>query len=218
MAELEINNIEEAKEELKKLDPEGKLPKPTLEEVKEAYETFAKAVSDFNNKVFEIGTPERMREIADYLLGFLEKRVFWTKQGWMGVIKLNQEIHETRDKAVDVSFTLGYQALEFTFFALTNVGGIGLSSAIEMEKEAVLFGEITDLIGKQLEAARAELKEIQFLQEKWAAYEQGFYYEREPASEPVSQEIGNAGQLGDEGETEINMPVQDPGNSIISPE
>ena len=113
MAELEINSVEQAKEELKKIDPEGKLPKPTPEEIKEAYETFAKAVSDFNNKKYEIGTPERMREIADYLLGFLEKRVFWTKQGWMGVIRLNQDIQETRDKAVGSPFSLSYQALEF---------------------------------------------------------------------------------------------------------
>lgn len=187
MAELEINNIEEeAKEELK--NPENKLPKPTLEEKKVAYEEFAKAVSDFNNKTFEIGTPERMREVADYLLSFLEKRVFWTKQGWLGVLKLNQEIKETRDKAVGIPFTLGYQALEFTFFALTNVGGIGLQSAIDMEKEATLFVEITDLIGKQLEEARTELKEVQFLQEKWAAYEQGFYYEKEPKPEEVKPE------------------------------
>jgi hypothetical protein len=48
MAELEINNLEEAKEKLKEIDPEGKLPKPTPEEIKQAYEDFAKAVSVFN--------------------------------------------------------------------------------------------------------------------------------------------------------------------------
>jgi hypothetical protein len=189
MAELEINSIEQAKAEIKKIDPKGKLPKPTPEEIKAAYEEFAKAVSDFNNKKFEIGTTERMREIADYLLGFLEKRVFWQRQGWLGVLKLNEEIQETRDKAVGIPFTLGYQALEFTFYALTNVGGIGLSTAREMEKEAELFGEITELISKQLEAARAELKEIDFLKEKWGCFEQGFYYSREPAPEEIKTEI-----------------------------
>ena len=214
MAELEINSAEEAIEAIKKIDPDNKLPKPTDEEKKVAYEEFAKAVSDFNNKAFEIGTPEKMREVADYLLSFNEKRVFWTKQGWMGVIKLNEEIRATRDKAVGIPFTLGYQALEFTYFALTNVGGIGLTTALEMEKEALIYGEVTELVGAQLEAARNELKEIQFLQEKWAAYEQGFYYEREPVvSEEAgtlkpTHEIGNVGEPGVEGVAGIEKPIE----------
>jgi hypothetical protein len=54
------------------------------------------------------------------LLSFIINRIFWTKNGWMGVIKLNEEIIETK-KTLDSSkaFTLGYQALEFTFYALS---------------------------------------------------------------------------------------------------
>lgn len=183
MAELEINNLEEAKEKLKEIDPEGKLPKPTPEEIKQAYEDFAKAVSDFNNKLYEIGEPDRKNDIADYLLQFIDKRVFWTKQGWMGVLRLNEDIQGVRDSIEEIPFRLSYQALEFTFFALSNVGGIGLQSAKDMETEAELYNEVAELIAKQLETARKELKEVQYLQEKWAAYEQGFYYEREEVFE-----------------------------------
>ena len=202
--ELEITSAEEAIEALKKIDPEGKLPKPTPEETKVAYEEFAKAVSDFNSKSFEIGTLEKKNEVADYLLHFIQNRIFWTKQGWMGVIKLNEEIAETKNTSNDTPFVLGYQALEFTFFALTNVGGIGLQTALDMEKEATLYAEITDLVGKQLETARAELKEIQFLQEKWAAAEQGFYYEREPVAEDAPKENVVSMTLED-AEAELDM-------------
>lgn len=190
MAELEVNSLEEAKEKLKEIDPEGKLPKPSPEEVKAAYEEFAKAVSDFNNKTFELGKVEETEEIANYLLNFIERKVFWTKQGWMGVLKLNEDVKLTKDKAQaeNKPFSMGYQALEFTYFALENVGGIGIASALDMEKEAELYAKVHDLVANQLQNARNELKEIQFLQNKWAAYEQGFYYEREPA-EPIQEDL-----------------------------
>jgi hypothetical protein len=101
----------------------------------------------------------------------------------MGVLRLNEDIQGVRDSIEEIPFRLSYQALEFTFFALSNVGGIGLQSAKDMETEAELYNEVAELIAKQLETARKELKEVQYLQEKWAAYEQGFYYEREEVFE-----------------------------------
>jgi hypothetical protein len=193
MAEFEVNSIDEAKDKIKELNQTEELKKPTPEEIKEAFETFSKAVADFNTKQFEIGTSENAVKFAGYLLEFIKHKIFWTKTGWMGVIKLQEEILDANAKMVITNphkpFTLGYQALEFTFYALSNVGGIGIQTALDMEKEAKEYGEIIDLVGKQLENARAELKEVQFLQEKWAAYEQGFYYEREPAEEDLVEVI-----------------------------
>lgn len=187
MAEFEVNSVQEAQDKLKEIDPEGKLNKPTPEETKQFYEDFAKSVSDFNNKVYEISVPEKMNTIASYLLDFIERKVFWTKQGWMGVIKLNEEIKETQRLSEGRPFTLSYQAMEFTYYALVNVGGIGLETALEMEKNAQLYAEIVEEIGNKLEAARNELKDIQFLQDKWAAAEQGFYLERETEIEVSEQ-------------------------------
>jgi hypothetical protein len=67
-----------------------------------------------------------------------------------------------------------------------------------MESEAKQYSSILELVSKQLETARQELKDIQFMQERWAAAEQGFYYEREPAPDPL-----------DPNATEVEAPVTD---------
>jgi hypothetical protein len=181
MAEIDVNSVEEAQQKLEELKASGeKINKPTEEETKAAVQEFEDAKQAFNEKKYDIGTAEEADLVAYFLLDFLDKYVFWTKSGWMGVIKLQEEIKELQTYLRKGSpFTLGYQALEFTFFALSNPGGFGLASALDMEKIAENYAKVFDLCGKQLESAREAIKDIQWLQDKSLAMQQGFYLERE---------------------------------------
>ena len=158
--------------------------KPTEKEINEATKEFNKQAAAFNVKKFKIGPPKKADAIYDFLLQFLENDVYWTKNGWMGVIKMHEELSESKSKKKQKdSVVVGYQALEFLFYALSNVSGIGLKSAKAVESVSDIFIETFEYAGEQLEKARKELEDIQFLQEKVAAMQQGFYLEREDSAE-----------------------------------
>jgi len=192
MAELEINNSEELNKQLKNIVEDPSINKPSEEEVAEAKAEFDKAKTEWENTVYKIGKPEDAQELCDYLAHFLRNRVLWQKDAWMGVIKLSEELKtaETLFKGKkDAHFELGYQALEFSYFALSNSGGVGLQSAIDFESEAQLFIKLALALEEQLQEARKKLKEIEFLQQRWGAMAQGFYLEMEP-EEPEEEPEG----------------------------
>ena len=178
--EIELNSIEGAKEKLAELSEEQQLNKPTEEEINEATKDFNSKAAQFNGKRFKIGTKKNAEAIYDFLLEFLEKYVYWTKNGWMGVLKMHEELTKAKeDRKENDPFSIGYQGLEFLFYALSNPGGTGLESAKAIEKLADIYIETMELASVQLEAARKELEDIQFLQDKVTAMQQGFYLERE---------------------------------------
>jgi hypothetical protein len=181
--EIEVKNVAEAQEKLADFAKDSSINKPSEEETLAAEKKFDEAAKAFNIKLFTIGTEEEAMEVSDFLLTFLDKFVYWTKNGWMGVLKLHEEITEFKKNYKDGPYGLGYQALEFLFFALTNPGGSGLATAREIEKVAEMYGKMVEYAGKKLELARAELKEIQYLQEEWNAMLQGFYLVREDGVE-----------------------------------
>lgn len=173
-------SLDEAQEKIKDLQEEGKLNKPTEKEINEAVDDFNAKAKVFNEKVFEIGEAEKADEIYDFLIEFIDKYVYWTKNGWMGVIKMYDELKEgKKNRKEGQKFGVGYQALEFLFYALSNPGGTGLKSAKAIEKVADIYIEVYEESAKILEKARQDLQEIQFLQDKVAAMQQGFYLEKE---------------------------------------
>lgn len=189
--ELEVNSNEELNEAIGKLTKDASINKPSDEEVKEAQKEFEKAVKDFTTKMYQIGEPEDAEEFSEYILHFIRNRFFWQKEAWMGTIKLVEEIEAAQgifkeDKKKGLR--LGYQALEFTFYALSNPGGLGYQAAKDFEEENELFIKIAQAVGDQLEGARKALKDIEFLQQKWGAMAQGFYLEVEPEGEEGDEE------------------------------
>jgi hypothetical protein len=178
--EIEVKDIQEAQAKIAELNKDGSLNKPTEAEINEATKVFNEKAAEYNVKQWGIGPPEKALEIYDFMLDFMNKHVYWTKQGWMGVLKMHEELTAAKKvhKEGD-SFVVGYQALEFMFYALTNPGGSGLKTAKAIEKVAELYAAIIEFAGKALEAARAELKNIQWLQDKVTAMQQGFYLEKE---------------------------------------
>jgi len=180
MAEIDLKSIEEAQQKLEELQTDSSLNKPTEEEINEATKDFNAQAAKFNGKRFPIGDAKKAEAIFAFVLEFLEKHVYWTKNGWMGVLKMHEELTETKkNRKKEDSFAVGYQALEFLFYALSNPGGSGLESAKAIERLADIYIETLELAGKELEAARKELKDIQFLQDKVTAMQQGFYLEKE---------------------------------------
>jgi len=186
--EIEVKDIQEAQAKIAELNKDGSLNKPTEEEINAAVKEFNDKAAAYNVKVFPIGDVAKADEIYDFVLDFLENHVYWTKNGWMGVLKMHEELTETRkNRKEEDAFTVGYQALEFLFYALTNPGGTGLESARAIEKVSDIYIETMELAGTELEAARTELKDIQWLQDKVQAMQQGFYLEREDGVAPPDE-------------------------------
>ena len=181
LGEIEINNTEEFDEKLEDLVKDPSLNKPSKKEILEAQKDFEKAAKEFTIKMYQIGKIEEAQEFYDYILHFIRNRFLWQKEAWMGTIKLVEELEAAaiifkgnKEKGIEI----GYQALEFIFFALSNPGGIGLQAAKDFEAENEIFLKIIKAIGEQLDEARKTLKEVQFLQEKWGCFSQGFYLEQ----------------------------------------
>lgn len=186
MAELEINNTQELNKKLNEIVKDPSLNKPSEKEVEEARNEFENAAKEWGESLYKIGEPKDALEIVEYLRHFLRNRFIWQKEAWMGVIKLTEELDAAeilfkgkKDKGLE----LGYQALEFTYYVLTNPGGVGLQAALDFESENKQYLKILEEVAKQLDGSRKRLKEIEFLQQKWGAMAQGFYLEIEPGPE-----------------------------------
>ena len=190
--EVDVKDVKDIEEILN--DPS--INKPTEKEINEATKEFNEKAAAFNGKKFNIGTAKKSDAIYDFVLEFLENHVYWTKNGWMGVLRLHEELTETRkNKKPKDSFQVGYQALEFLFYVLSNPGGSGIASAQAIEKLADIYIETMELTAKKLETGRTELKDVQFLQEQVTAMQQGFYLEREDS---VAETPGFASPTADD--------------------
>jgi len=193
IGEIEINktSLGETLADLVK-DPSLNINKPSDEEVLEAQKEFEAAAKAFTVKMYSVGTAEEATEFCEYINHFIRNRFFWQKEAWMGTIKLSEEV-EVAENLIKVdktkSLELGYQALEFVFWALSNPGGLGLQAAKDFEQENEIFIRVASAAGNQLEEARAALKEIEFLQQKWGAMAQGFYLEIEPPEEELPEGV-----------------------------
>lgn len=190
-AELEINNVKELDEKLAEAIKDNP-NKPSDEEVEEAKKEFEEASRDFSVKSWNIGEEADAAEMLSYLQHFVRNRLFWSKNGWMGVIKMQEELDDAEKFLASnpkSHLKLGYQALEFMFYSLQNPGGVGLQAALDFEQENEVYAKCFDAIGKQIASARAELKDIQFLQDKYAAMVQGFYLEVEAEALEEDKEV-----------------------------
>ena len=154
------------------------LPKPTAEEIEQCKKDFETALETFHATRWDISPKGAFaaNDVGLFLLDFMKRFAFWTKTGWMGMIKMEEEI-QLAMKAVteDTCFNLDYQALEFCAYMLSNPGGVGLQLALDFEKIADKYAKISVDVATQQEAARKMIKHVAYLQERYAAAEQGFY-------------------------------------------
>jgi len=152
--------------------------KPTPEEVLQFRNEFEKAMEEFKNTKWEISEKGNFaaNDMGLFIIDFMNNFAFWTKTGWIGILKMNEELRKALALVDENSgLQFDYQALEFCAFMLANPGGIGYNKALEFEKIAEKYSKIGILLGTKVEEARTQLKGVQYLQEKWAAAEQGFY-------------------------------------------
>jgi hypothetical protein len=196
MAEIEVNNIEEAKEKMKEIDPTGK-GKPTPEEVTQFKADFQNSIKTFDETRWIISEPGSFgaNDVGLYLIDYINKFALWKNTEWMGLIKMEEEVKKSMSFAdASTGLAFSYQALEFCAYMLTNPGGTGLKLAKEFEAQADKYSKIGIVVGTRIEQARKQLKEIQVLQDKYLASEQGFYYEPEPEIEAAMTDpsIGEA--------------------------
>ena len=177
------------------VEEKKEVKKPTKEEKAQYKADFDKAMADFSEAKWEISEKGAFgsNDVGLFIQDFMKRFAFWTKTGWMGMIKMEEELRKAMALADDnTGLQLSFQALEFCAYMLANPGHVGLDSAKEFEKIADKFSRIGIVVGQKVEEARGQLKNIQYLQEKWASAEQGFYLsDLEPAKEEVPQTEGN---------------------------
>jgi len=191
MAELEVTNIEDAKEKLKEIDPEGKLNKPTPEEVNQFKLDFQDAMKSFDERRWDISEPGRFgaNDVGMYLLDYIKNFALWKNTEWMGLIKMEEEVIKSMSFAdASTGLNFSYQALEFCAYMLTNPGGTGIELAKKFEAQADKYSKVAIVVGTRIDEARKQLKEIQFLQDVYLASEQGFYLSRDDI-DPSTGEI-----------------------------
>jgi hypothetical protein len=184
-SELEINNVKELDSKLAEAIQDN-ANKPTEAEIEEAKAKFEEASKNFAVKSWDIGEAADSQVLADYLQHFVRNRLFWTKNGWMGVIKIMEELEDAQTFLKvnpGKNLKMGYQAMEFMFYSLQNPGGLGHQAAKDFESENEVYAKCFDSIGAQVSSARTELKDIQFLQDQYTAMVQGFYLEVETPGE-----------------------------------
>jgi len=191
--EIEVKDIVEAQKIIADLNESGKMNKPSPEECEAAAKEFVDAKEAFENKLFDIGNPDIAVDMYDFVIDFMVNYVQWTKNGWMGVIRMHDEMVAAKINHKDGdAFHVTYQALEFLFFALSNPGGFGLKAAKTIEKVADFYINFYEMTGKVLEEARKEREDTEWLGQKAAAMQQGFYMEREDGTPKPGngQEVG----------------------------
>jgi len=189
----ELHVVKNNEEETKKQN------KPTPEEVEQYKQEFTAALKEFDEKkwtISEVGNFSS-NDIALYLLQFMDKFAFWSKTEWMGMIKMEEELNRAMKSANETTgLELGYQALEFCAYMMANPGGTGIRLAKEFESQADKYSKLGIVVGTKLEEARADLKNIQYLQEKWAAGAQGYYLaDLEPKDESKKDADDQGGKV-----------------------
>jgi len=185
-AELEINNVKDLEPTLAAALEKSKDNKPSDAEVEAAQAAYDAEAKDFNIRSWDIGEADRAQVLIDYLNHYMTNRMMWSKNGWMGVLKMDEELKDA-EQFIKMNpgspVKLGYQALEFMFYSLQNPGGVGLQAAKDFAADEEIYAEVFDSVGKNIELARADLKNIQLLQDQYAAMAQGFYLEVEDGIE-----------------------------------
>jgi hypothetical protein len=130
----------------------------------------------------------------------------------MGMIKMDEEVKKAMAAANETTgFCLDYQALEFCAYMLSSPGCVGLQAALEFEKIADQYSKIGIVVGTKVEEAREKLKKVQYLQEKWAASEQGFFIaDLEPKAEeaPEAEATVTEPEAESEGKVIVMTPTK----------
>ena len=179
MAKKETTKLTVVKDEEKLDDVSAEnAKKPTPEEIEQYKTEFQEALKIFTEERWAISDKGNFaaNDVGLFIEDFMKRFAFWSKNGWMGMIKMAEVLRTAMLAAnEETALELDYQALEFCAYMMSNPGGIGLDLAFEFEKIADKFSKIGVVIGEKLEDAREKLKNVQYLQERWAAAEQGFY-------------------------------------------
>jgi hypothetical protein len=178
------------------------LPKPTPEEVEQYKADFEKSLEDFHATRWDLAESKgafASQEVAMFLLDYMKRFAMWSKNGWMGMIKMDEEIKAAQKAITDeVPFSLDYQGIEFCAYMLLNPGGIGLQAALDFETIADKYAKVSMTVAKQQEDARKTLREIAWKQERYTAGVQGFYLsELEPEIEHEVEVDGEGEECDD---------------------
>lgn len=185
--DLEVNNFKEDMQNDSPMPSDG----PTDEEKAQAKEEFEAAKDAWEKVKYDLAPSiDMVDNFVQYIENFLNNFTVWAQNSWMGAIKMEEELEDVKrhfSANPEEVPQISYQALEYLYHVLVNPGGVGLEKAKAFEAGISEHKFVMDFIEARLKEARDALTEIKFLQEKWMAYEQGFYYDREPTDEEMPE-------------------------------
>lgn len=144
-------------------------------------EEYEKELKEFQSKNWVIGESNAFgaNKIISFLEMYLKTHASWNKNEWMGILKMQETIDLIKSDISNITngFKLSYDALEFCGYMLYNPGGIGYESAKSFENQANEYAEVFEFVGAVITEAREDFQYVKYLQERWAAAEQGFRME-----------------------------------------
>jgi len=205
MGELEINKAGDIT-----LLNDSSTNKPTAEDIERIKLEFEDSAKEFSERLWKIAEPGEVQKTVDYLDDFVKNKAVWAKDAWMGLIKLNEVIEDIK---TDIDYfkelKVTYQALEFITYILQNgIGGVGIQSALDFETVAEQHAAVLEKAAESVTAAREEIKEVQFKQDRWVAAEQGFFLEREDLRKNIEEEEAEIAAM-QAGENKEETPVSE---------
>lgn len=152
---------------------------PTKEDVENVKHAYEEAVKEYNERLFTIADTENAVRVAEFLKKWNEEDAQWEGNLWMGCVMLDALLKaflkEYRDTPKPLEVNGG--ALAYLFLTLKNVKGVGLKSAIHMQKVAEEYMPILDTVGDAITSQKEEAKRIELLQERWRMFEMGYFIE-----------------------------------------
>lgn len=178
---------QDVKSELGEVGDDSK--KPTPEEIEKAKEEFSKIYKEFNEKTFTIADKVDSLRVVKFLKEYNKDQVLWEKDAWKGVILFDEwcddmiKHHQALKEQQKEDLLIGYQPLEYLYWILTNPHGVGLKSAKWFKTNIEFYISIFENVEGAVIDARNQLKFVERAQQKWAAYEQGFYIDFEDEGE-----------------------------------
>jgi hypothetical protein len=150
--------------------------KPTEEEIEKFKQIYEDMAEKFQATKYRLGDETNGAKFLDTLLHYVEFNASWAGSMWLGMPKLFEELTEIKKSNATV-ISISYQALMYTHHILSNPSGVGLASALEIEKIAQELTDILNIITKLADDANKTLKDIQKAYDTYVASLQGFYLE-----------------------------------------
>lgn len=155
---------------------------PTEEDIERFEAEFKEAHDKYTNmEDFVIAEGDKGKSMLEAALFYNNEIYIWKGEEFNGVIYFNELYSDMLLKynLGEISkFTLDKNSVQWLFYILSNMSGLGLEAAKQISEKRELFAELCDSINECSETIKKCIDDIKYTQDKVAAAHQGFFCKR----------------------------------------